>query len=185
MQIDRSIRSKISRMSTNDEELVNLQPKLGETVRSMRKAWSTVQIKRLISETLRIDRGRWIVDGRSRLGHMWGIIKRTKNAGLRIVIGRLRCGPRGCISAVINPLKTHVCWSWSVDHAHAINARDRRVISIWHLRFCHVNKIWAVIINLNPTCSDRDRWSASTWSTPTARSIVRSDAPPHATSPER
>ena len=48
-----------------------------------------------------------------------------ENAVLRIVIGRLRCGPRGCISAVINPLKMHVVLMISGGPGlHLIGARD-------------------------------------------------------------
>ena len=71
--------------------------------------------------------------------------KTHKNANLRIVIGWLRCGPRGCISAVINLLKTPRAFCLIVDPAHAIDACDRRVLSIRRLRFCHVSNIRAVI----------------------------------------
>ena len=68
-----------------------------------------------------------------------------ENVVLRIVIERLRCGPRGCISAVINLLKTPRAFCLIVDPAHAIDACDRRVLSIRRLRFCHVSNIRAVI----------------------------------------
>ena len=64
---------------------------------------------------------------------------------------------------------------------HAINARDRRVISILRLRFGHVNKIWAVITfknarDLDLICGPRVHSIGALRS--------RSDVPPRATSPE-
>ena len=101
--------------------------------------------------------------------------KNASNNALWIAIGRSWFSLRDQIWTVITLLNRHV-FDWSpVRHASTRSAHEMPP------RGSNL----AVIINLNPTCSDRDRWSASTWSTPTARSIARSDAPPRATLPER